>query len=322
MTARRLQVTSGDGPTVLSGIAGPLRDVGRAHSLAQVLDIALAEAGLRLGYDAVMGMTGLAFRVPPWPDSAGLSREEIAAAVAGLDAAIAGGVRLHEVESPHHAMRLGQEAVDAGVPCPALGWGSVKESWSIICGYDAASDRLLGHCLLDAPRERYEAWPPTVKLMIALPDSPSARGRAALTAAVQAGHRGWEESGRERYRVWIAAVEGLEAAPGPEHEVAVELLADARAASAGFLESLAELEEPIPGAWLRRAAELHRRVVEGLEARGATHSPEVMAALETAGGREAWVERLRALLRLEERAFEALRLSATADYPPEEADLL
>lgn len=322
MTAQRLHVSSEDGPAVLSGVPAPLRGVGRAHSLAQVLDIALSEAGLRLGYDALMGLTGLAFRTPPWPEGPGLSAEETAAAVAALDAAIAGDVRLHQVGPAEDAMRLAQEAIDAGVPCPALGWGSVKESWSIICGYDAAKQRLLGHCLLDAPPERYEAWPPTAELMIALPGSPSAGGREVLTGAVQAAHRRWDDSGRARYRAWIAAVQDSDAPPGPEHEVAVELLADARTASAGFLERLAELEEPIPQSWLRRAAELHRRVVEGLEARGATHSPEVLAALETVGGRDAWAEQLRSLLRLEERAFEALRLSAVADYPPEEADLL
>ncbi len=322
--ARRLRVDGFDGsrPTAIPGIPAPVRGSGRAHSLAHVLEIALDQCGLALGYDAIMGLSGLAFRTPPWPGGPGLSADETRDAVEALEAALDGGPRLHsEADGLDEgaAMKLAGESIDAGRPCAALGWGSVKESWSIICGYDATRGRLLGHCLLDAPRKRYESWPPSLTWLVTFDGDPRPRGPAAIEGALRAGGRSWAESGQQRYLRWMASLGQMEQAAGYEHEAAVELLADSRAAAAGFLECLAELGEGIRASWLRRAAEIYRELIDLLEARGAAYSPGAAAALKDPAGRLAWAERLEGLASLDAEAARSLRLALTANYPPEDA---
>lgn len=323
MSPQRLQVDRGSaGPTVIAGVDAPLRGTGRGHSIAQVLDLALREAGLSLGYDALMGITGLAFRVPAWPGAAGLTGDETAAAVRALDDALRGDVVLHEAPETDAAMDIVRRSIDAGVPVAALGWGSAKESWSVICGYDTDRGRWLGHCVLDAPRKQYESWPPTHEMLVELPRSPRPRGREALRQAVRRAGASWSDSGERRYERWITELRETEEPPGIDHEVAVELVIDARTAAVGFLRRLAELEEPIPGAWLELAADRHLEAMELLESRGRPQSEAAMARLETRRGREMEADLLARALRSEQKAFRALRLALEADYPPDEADVL
>jgi len=325
MAPTRLQVAGQDGgtPKALPGVPAPLSGSGRAHSLAHVLEIALAQAGPSLGYDAVMGISGLAFRTPADPWAPGLTAEEAAAAVEALNAALEPGLELHRAGgdlTPDRAIDLVAACIDGGRPCAALGWGSVKESWSVICGYDRARGRLLGHCVLDTPREQYESWPPTLELLIAMPGRPGPSGPGALAEAVRRAGDAWEQTGRERYGRWVAAVHALDAAPPPEHVAAVELLADARNAAAAFVAALAERREAIPAAWLSRAAERYREIVELLEAADVPRTSEALALLDDEPARRAWADSLAAVARAEEAAAHDLRMSLTADDPPGDAD--
>ena len=322
--ARRLSFDGYDGgkPVAIPDVPAPVRGGGRAHSLARVLEIALEKAGLRLGYDAIMGLCGLAFRTPPWPKKPTPTLADETAALNALSRALGdcltvldGGEALGDDE----LIETVAEAVAAGNPCIALGWGSDKDHWSIITGYDRGKRRFIGHCLVDEPRRQYESWPPAVRMLVAVTGKPSPRGPEAVRDALQAGARRRADEGKGRYEAWTEEMRRLERPPGGEHELAVELLADARAAAAGFAERVSELEREIPAAWLGRAAERWREVVELLEARGVPWSPEALAALEEAGGREDWAELLEVAAKLEDEAAVAVRLSASADYLPDEA---
>ncbi|MBD3291370.1 MAG: hypothetical protein GF393_00490 [Armatimonadia bacterium] len=322
--ARRLTFDGYDGsrPVALPGVPGPVRGAGRAHSLARTLEIALKHAGLSLGYDAIMGLSGLAFRTPPWPDPPALTAEDATGATDALSKALGDCFTLHGGDAAADEARvldMVAASISDGRPCVALGWGSDKDHWSLIAGYDRGKNRLIGHSLLDTPREQYESWPPAVDVLVVITALPSPRGPEAVSAALQTGAQRWSDQGLERYGRWIDEIESLDAPPDTRHERAVELLADARASAASFADQIAELERQTPAAWLVRAAEHWREVVMLLEARGVPGSPEAMAALETADRRSDWAGVLRAAAEHEAQAASAVRLSASADYLPEEA---
>lgn len=322
--ARRLSFSGYDGgkPVAIPDVPPPLRGDGRAHSLARCLEIALDRSGLSLGYDAIMGLCGLAFRTPPWPKSPAPTLYDATEAIQAISAALGGSLKILGHPTPGAGEKLIEavaDSVEEGRPCIALGWGSAKDHWSVITGHDRAKGRLIGHCLLDAPRGRYESWPPTAQVLVVIADRPSPRGPDAVRDALQAGACRWAEEGRERYRGWTEKMRSLDEPPSGGHEQAVELLADARAAAASFAEQVAALEREIPAAWLARAAERWRQAVQLLEARGVPHSPEALAALEDAEGREDWADLLQAASDLEDEAAAAVRLSLSADYLPDEA---
>ena len=322
--ARRLSFEGYDGshPIAIQGIPAPLRGDGRAHSLVKALEIALSHEGLALGYDVLMGLCGLAFRTPPWPHPPAPTAADVDEAVATLADALSGCMALHrytEAPTEDDVLDTVARAIDVEHLCVALGWGSEKDRWSVITGYDRGKTRLLGHCALDAPRERYEAWPPILRVLVAITDRPRPRGPEAVEEALRRGAQRWEEDGARLYAAWIEELRLLEEPPGAEHEVAVELLADARAAAAGFAEGVAGFEPEVPAAWLTSAAEHWRELVLLLEARGVPHSPEALDAVETPEGREDWANLLAIAAQHEEAAAAAVRQAHSVDYPPEEA---
>jgi len=324
MAPRRLRVDGFDGsaPVAIPGVPAPLRGRGRANDLAAVLEIAIAHTGLRLGYDLLMGLSRLAFRTSPDPFAAALGREDAAGALAGLGAALAPAPELHEAPAlgPGGVLELVATAVDGALPCAALGWGSVKDRWSIICGYDRARERLLGHCLLDEPRAQYESWPPNPDLLITMPSAPRPRRAETLDGTIRAAAATWDARNAARWAAWQRALRDLDAAPPVGHIAAVELLADARTAAAGFLEALADRLEPIPAAWLRRAAERYRTLVEALETGGAPIDQETLALLEAPEAREAWADALARAAAIDQAAAADLRLSLEATWTPDDAE--
>lgn len=328
MALRRLAVRrdDGDGPRALTGVPAPVRGRGRACSLAQVLAICLDRAGLRLGYDAIMGLSGLAFRPPRPSDDDALAAEE-RAAIEALAAALDPPLRIHEPPSDE-ALTLVMTAVDAGLPCAAVGWGSEKDAWAVICGYDRSRQRLLGHCLLDGPRAEYESWPPDPAFLVTMDGAPRPKGPEAIRATLLRAAASWEDVVAPAWERWISRLRALADAPlAPDQEdeacsvavhlSAASLLMDARTAAQGFLRAIADYQEPLCAAWLLRAAEGYGRVVELLEA-GAP-LPEEMPA--DPAQREAWVDRLASAARLDATAFGDLGRAWSADYPPDEADL-
>ena len=321
--ARRLSFQGYDGshPVALPGVPAPLRGEGRSHSLAQTLEIALRRAGLPLGYNVVMGLSGLAFRTPRWPGAPEVAAEDATRAVGELSEALGQCLALTDGagQSEDELLAAVARAVDQGRPCVALGWGSEKHEWSIITGYDHGKRRLLGHCLLDAPREQYEAWPPALAMLVTVTGRPQPRGPEAVEAALQRGARRLEEEAAARYRTWIEEMRLLDDAPDAAHELAVELWADARAAAAEFAEEVAAYEPEVPAAWLARAAELWREVVRLLEARGLPQSAEALEALQTREGRGDWAELLEAAAGMEAEAASAIERAHAVDFPPEEA---
>lgn len=304
MAPRRLTVArdSDQGPRALTGVPAPLRGRGREFSLAQVLEICLERAGLPLDYDAIMGLSGLAFCPPiATPDTTlGAGRE----AVETLSLALDPPLQVHEPE-PEEALQLVAEAVTAGLPCAALGWGSEKEAWAVICGYDRSRARILGHCLLDEPREQLESWPPELDLLVTMAGQPRFQGSEVLAGALERAANTWEGVAAA-WESWIELVHtGLDTSM-PEHLTRVQMLADARATAALFLQAGAQHLEPIPAAWLLRAADGFERVVERIE-----NLPEDAQ----------WADHLEAVARIDEAAFTNLRLALTAEFEPEAEEL-
>lgn len=326
MAPQRLRVNGFDGsaPRAIPGVPAPLRGAGRAHDLASVLDIIVAQAGLRLGYDVVMGLSGLAFRVPVDPFAATLSAEDGVAAIERLSGAIEPGLKLHDGRGmpPSAILDAVAAAVDSSLPCAVLGWGSEKGHWSVIAGYDRSRERLLGHCLLDAPREQYESWPPNPTLLVTLPAHPRPRGVRALDEAIRAAGADWTAHAASRWAKWVRAVRELTAAPPSGHIAAIEMLADARNAAARFLDALADRLEPLPAAWLRRAAERYAALAEALETGATPRNEDALTDMADRAAREQWAEALAAAARIDEAAAADLRLSQEATWLPEEADRL
>ncbi len=328
MALRRLTVkrNDGDAPCALTGVPAPVRSPGRACALAQVLEICLDHVGLRLGYDTIMGLSGLALRAPHLPDDDALAAEE-RVALKTLAGTLTPALRVHE-PAPDDALRLVIGAIDAGLPCAALGWGSEKEAWAVICGYDRGRGRLLGHCLLDHPRMEYESWPAELSLLVTLDGPPRLQGREAIRSAVVRAAQSWHRDVGRAWERWIAASAGAPPGTAPAlsddrphpaaaYSATAALLIDARAAAERFARVLAERQEPLPAAWLMRAAERFAREIELLEST-MTGGVEEFAESEQ---REAWADRLTAAARLDEAGFADLRRAWSADFGPEEAEL-
>ncbi len=324
MAPGRLRVDGFDGsaPVAIPGVPPPLRGRGRANDLASALEIAFAHTGLRLGYDLLMGLSGLAFSRPPGPFDAAVGAEVARAALTRLGVALEPAPELHDVQALDEGavLELVAPAVDDGLPCAALGWGSVKDRWSLICGYDRVRKRLLGHCLLDEPREQYESWPPNPHLLITMRAAPRPRGAEAISQIIRTAAATWVTEVAPSWAAWQRALADLDGPPPAGHMAAVELLADARAAAAGFLEALAERVEAIPAAWMRRAAERYRTLVETLEAGGLPRSIEALALLEDPDVRRAWVNSVARAATIDEAAAADLRLSQEATWMPDDAE--
>jgi len=303
-------------------VPAPLQGLGRAHSLIQVLEIALDSAQVRLTYDDLMGVSGLAFRTPPWPDQPSLSADETLAALDALNEVFDPPLVVHGAHrppAPDGIMQAVASSVDASMPCLALGWGSVKDRWSIITGYHLTDERLFGHCILEAPREAYESWPPTLTRLVTIAPDLALGPISAFLAVADRAHERWASEGRARYRAWIAALKGADCDPDAAHEAAVELLADSRGAAAVFLARLAGTEEGNRAAWLTHASQLYDRLLEMLEGRGAApFSQAALIGLKDPDWRSAWATRLAEMAELEEEAATALRRSSSADLPPGE----
>lgn len=324
MSARRLTVARGGGlpRRVLPGVPAPLRGQARAHSLAQALEIALDYAGTGLDYDAIMGLSGLAFRTPHWPGEPGPSREEWLDAIAALQSVLTAQITVYGSEGPPdptEAMVAVAAAIEAGVPCVALGWGSVKEEWSVIAGYDQAKGALAGHCLLDEPRGACESWPAELDLLVVPPPEVAVAVEAVIPALVAAAQACVESMGDEPCRAWAEAIWGASEPPDTAHERAVQLLADSRTAAVAFLGRLADVEDSIRGQWLARAARHLDDLILLVEGRGGPPlSPEAAMALADRAGRAKWAARLEEIARVDALAFAALRRSLDADFPPGE----
>lgn len=324
MNRRRLTVPtdSESAPRAIPGVRAPVRAPGRAYTLAQVLEIVIEAAGLSLGYEVVMGLTGLAYRTPPWPDDPQAERDEEPQAVAALSASLGQAITVidrREELAPPAVLEHVRDRVGRGLPCAARGWGSAKDHWSVICGYIAGEGRLLGHCLLDAPRDQYESWPAEVELLALLDRSPTPSGPEAIEKSLSEGSGGIATEGPVRYKSWLIELQELDEAPPESHEDAVELLADARAAAAAFAEGVALHVGELRAAWLNEAAILWREMVEVLEARGLPHAPEAIHRLDSPEGRAAWCDAIRRAAALDYRAARAVKCSSTVDYLPEDA---
>jgi len=300
---------------LLPGVPAPLRGQARAHSLAQALEIALNYAGVHLDYDAIMSLSGLAFRTPPWPEAPEPTREEWLAALERLATALGAELTVLGADAPMDATRALDAvaaAIDAGQPGVALGWGSVKEHWSVIAGYDEAKGALAGHCLLEEPREAYETWPATADLLVTGIAALRPRNEIApslIAAAISSG----------RPLTWAQAVRDSTQPLDAAHERALWLLADSRGAAAAFLERLAEVDDSIQGMWLAQAARHWHKLVDLLEARASSlFSPQADATLTGLADREDWAAHLDAVAHLDEMAFAALRRSSEAEFPPGE----
>lgn len=321
MSTRRLSVpsTRDSGRRLLGAIPAPLQGQGRSCSLAHVLEIAYDYLGLRLSYNAIMALSGLAMRTPRWPGDPEPSREEWLAALGqlsqalGLQASVLGA---EATPQEGEVMEYVVAAIDRGLPCVAFGWGSVKDHWSIITGYDRSQNALAGHCLLEEPRQGYELWPPELALLMAVsPDLHLPEDPAQAVAAAAAVHD------PTLCRAWAEAVRDPAQPLDATYPHALHLLADARSAAAGFLQRLADSDDTLCGQWLAVATSHLYELVDLVEAATAAAAPLLSAGPDpVAADREDLARRLEAIASLDELAFTALQQAPDAEFPPEEEE--
>ncbi len=323
MGSKRLEMAEPEdsGRKLLAGVPAPMRGQARSHWLIQALEIALAFVGAPLDYDTLMGLSGLAFRTPPWPGDPEPTLEECIEAVDALNRSLAGGVNIATDAQPEEWLELVAGEIDAGRPCVAIGWGSVPEDWSVIAGYDRTRESVAGHCRLEGARDGYEIWPATLEALVTVAADPRIAHEDAPRAAIRAANAIWEESGAARYEAWISEMLAADGEPELSHERAVQLLADSRSAAAGFVARVAARDDTVRGEWLAETAATLDELVELIEGRGGPPlSHEAVAALADEEGRERWAARLHRALKLEQKVAEGLRRAPSAEYPPGDDD--
>ncbi len=327
MDVKRLVVSEPDDARrrLMPGVPAPLIGLARSHSLCQALEIALDQAGVGVDYDGLMAFSGLALRTPEWPGDPEPSREDYATALEAVDDALGGALRVQGLGGgavdASEAMEAVVAAIDAKRPAVAFGWGSVKDEWSVIAGYDENAGTVVGHCRLSEPRDGYESWPAAFDMLVTIEAEVRIDIERTLVGVIRQGHLGWDETGRVRYRRWIEAVREATECPEMAHERAVQLLYDSRSAAALFFEGVAEGDDSVCGAWLDHAAGLLAELVEMIEGRGGPpFSDAALASLAEDDGRARWAQRLERMAGIEDDVARALRRSLTAEYPPGDED--
>lgn len=341
--ARRLTVSrlpTGES-RILDGVPSPSGLTAGSCALARALMAMLAHRGRPVGYDALMGLGGIAFMTPigedfrrPVGDRARCEGLAEALAVVGLHGQVllragAGGDDQGKGAGDDELWEPVCEALERGFAAPVLGWPGAQDDWGIVAGHDRGRGLWCGR-----PHgyrgDAYLGAPPAGEALVIVREK-GPRAQAAQ-AALRALRRAVEGRGEvaEAYERWEGMLdERWEQDPdAPEHvarvmrhELATEALADARTAAAGFLRSCAGLLGPAGGEWALAAAELYDGLVARIEAR----RPPVLdskaaRALASERLRNQWREQLGLIAQLDLEAMDCVARALTSDLGPGEMD--
>lgn len=324
---------------ILDGVPSPRGVTAGSCAAARALMAMLAHLGRPVGYDALMGLSGLAFVTPleedfgrPGGAPARCARLREALAAMGLRGAMHMTTRgTVEEESGSAATdgapQLVREALERGFAVPVLGWPRAQDDWGIIAGYDDGrgvwcgwphgyhGDAYLGAApACEAFVIVQEMGPPPDSVQAVVEALRWAVERRAQVAEAYERRRGMLE---EEWGEDPDAPEHV--ARAMRHERATEALADARTAAAGFLRSCAGLLGPAGGEWALAAAEL----CDGLVARIEARRPPVLdgkaaRALASERIRNEWREELGVIARLDLEALDCMAKALTSDLGPGE----
>ena len=324
---------------ILDGVPSPGGLTAGSCALARALVAMLAHLGRPIGYDALMGLSGIAF-VTPLEDDFG-RRASAPARCARIPEALSavglrGGIRVRTPAAAGDAggpagtgesTQLVRSALEGGFAVPVLGWPRAQDDWGIITGYDCGRGVWCGW-----PHgyhgDAYLGATPGGEAFVIVQEMgvPAEGAQAAVTALRRAVEgRAQVAEAYERRRGMLEEEWGDDpdapehVARAMRHELATEALADARTAAAGFLRSCAGLLGPAGGEWALAAAELCDDLVARIEAR----RPPVLdgraaRALASERLRDRWREELGVIARLDLEALDCVARALTSDLGPGE----
>lgn len=325
---RRLSVTRAatTGSLLLSQVPRPDKLPAGTCSLVRALCACVRPVGIQIGYDDLMGLTGIAFDLPAPADFAAPSAHPLRCegVVEGLCAL---GLKARcvslEPQDPAAVVAVVEEGLESGFAVPVLGWPAAGDDWAVITGSDRGRGVLCGWPSRPAT-EAYLGAPPRGEAAIVLlerrqPPSPT---QALLEALGRAADRAGRVA--ETYAQWVSCLRA-QAGWGEDagacilrHEAFCDALADARTSAAAFCERAGETLGPEAGEWLTQAAAEAYAIVSELEARDPPiGDPEVLQAFESAQWREEWAATVQLLSRAEARLLGCLRSACRGDLPPD-----
>ncbi len=269
-------------------------------------------------YDALMGLTGLAFVVSVEP---GFAHDPLAELRSGriVDTLAALGLdgEPAELDSPEAVVPTVREAVDAGFAVPLLGWPQASDDWALIAGYDTGRGVLCGRPA-DGSEDAYLGAPPRGHAAVIVRGriAPTDKREAATEALQWAARRAQDTA--QAYETWRAMLG--EGGPGTDqpkfetwlhdHEALAETLADARASAAEFVRHCAAGLGPAAGEGLNRAAEGYDAIADLLDAREPSIFGDGIAhCLASESWRAEWSLQIGEIAAIEAEALETIRLA-------------
>lgn len=329
--ARRLNLTRpplGDS-RLLPDVPRPDLFTAGSCTLARALMALCAHRERVVGYDAIMGLCGMAFSLPVTEsflpaDSESLRCSDVPAGLEtlGLDARLWTG----SPDAPPLA-DAARSAIDAGFAVPVLGWPEGESGWGIVSGYDLGRGVLCG-------------WPQRVELDSYLGAAPAGslavicRGTrvpspkpeaiertlarvAANSEALGLAYEKWCTSIDERWERDPEHPDSLDRVLG--HERLTEGLADSRAAAARFLRRAADVLGGVRAEWLLAVAETCDELSAAVEMRQPPLlSDKMPKALATGAWRSRWREQIGHLWTLDLQIAANIGRALTSDLGPDE----
>jgi hypothetical protein len=298
--------------------------------LIRALWAMLIHAGVQTDYDALMGLTGIAFGSPAGEDfvvPAGdaLRCRHVAEALAALGLT-ARYVAL-EPGDPDAAAAAVEEGLSAGFAVPVLGWPEEGSDWGVITGADPARGVIFGWPARPSA-EVYVGTAPRADAAVVITGQREPMGfegalRGALERALER-----EESMQQAYGQWASTLRGESAdarwsenaeALVLRHEKLWDDLSDARTSAGVFLEAVEDDPGGIACEWLWEAAEHAGAVTVQLSMRSPAIGDivEVSEALQSAEWRDEWLALLHDIAKDDQAMFRCIRSALRGEDLPE-----
>jgi len=333
MPIKRLTVRrrASEGGRVLPDVPAPAGLEAGSCGLVRALMAAIQHAGVPVGYDALMGLSGIAFMLtmPDGPTDLRTSDLTASRVLEGIRAVgLGANAQVFEAGSKPVA-DLVQGAVDAGRAVALLGWPNDGDDWSVITGYDPSRGIICGwpaHYRADSYLGAEPGGSAALLLQAgAEPTQQPQAVRQALAWALQQAPRV-----AETYEQWATSLEG-EWGTDPEdpemlravgaHEALCERLTDGRLSAARFLGHCVDMFSAVCSPWLAKAAQAYQAAAETLEARQPpVHDDRILQALVSPEWRQEWALTLQTVASHDAEAADCLRRFLKGDPLPAGGD--
>lgn len=307
------------GPVVIDTVP-PHLSPGGSSSLFR----ALAALCPGADYDALMGLTGMAFRldvVEGFDPRAAEDRllEILPSMLERL------GVRLQVLrpEGPEQIVGIVRESVAAGIPIPLRGWPAGGLEWALIVGHDDVRNVLCGWPAAWADPACAGAPASGDVAIRMIEPCPRVEVEEHWREAIEAAAR-QEPALKAAYDAWQAQMARLPVDAGDEawacaqnHAALAEKLADSRTSAAAFVSRCADLGDPTAAEWLEQAQSAYEKLADLVDAAPGLDRESADRCLD-ASYRELWLQALNRAERLDCAAAEFLHHALTSALSPSE----